>query len=316
MPFLGHGACIGIGFESTWGTEVARSNWVRVVSHAIVRNIEKVPRPHLGTLGAVSYVRRSHYTQSDMVSGTVEILAAYNDSTVGLMAHALGAAADAGGPTYTHTLTVAQPGLVGLTLEAINGTGLAEVWEGCKIGRAELSIASGEIARFRLDVIGETNSGLEAVGTPAFATEDHILHSHAGQLGFNSASYDCLSFSIVCDRKIGTRQLLGSALTKEPLTSDFPEVSGSFVVEYSASTLNAAFIADTVGDLTISFTGTGANQLAITAHNIYIESVVRDVSGPGVIRETVTWKAQADGSDSGLAMVFTNANALYTTPGT
>ena len=51
MAFLGRGASLGFGIESTWGTAVARTNWMRVVSTGIDRTIDKVPRPHLGTLG-------------------------------------------------------------------------------------------------------------------------------------------------------------------------------------------------------------------------------------------------------------------------
>ena len=314
MPYIGHGSAIMLGFESTWGTEVARTNSIRCVSHAMTRTIEKVGRPHLGTLGSAYFTRRSHYVQSDMSGGSFEVLAAYNDSTVALMAYALGAAVDAGGPTYTHTLTCAEQGLIGLSIETINGTGNAEVWEGCKISRAEFMIETGGIARLKCDVIAETNSGLESASTPTFATEDHILHSHAGQFTHNSNSKDFASLSIVRDRKLATRQLVGSALTKEPIVSDFPDVTGTVVFEYDSTTPNAAYIADTQGDATVTFTsGTSPNALAITLHNIILNSVVREVSAVGVIRETVTFTCEATGSESGCSFVFTNTQALYTT---
>ena len=313
IPFLGHGSAVMIGVESTWGTKVTRTNSLRVVSHGITRKIEKVDRPHLGTAGSAYYTRRSHYTQSDRSGGPIEILASYNDSTVLLMAYLFGAAVDAGGPTYTHTITAAHPGHTGLSIETLNGTGIAEVWEGCKIASGEFSIESGGIARLSVEVMAETNGGLEAASTPTFATEDHILHSHAGQLSYNGVTYDLISFRLSADRKLGDRQLLGSALTKEPVVSDFPEITGTIVREYDSSTLNAAFIADTQADTTITFTGTSPNVLAFTLHNIFITSVVRDTSQPGVIRETATFKCEATASESGVSIVFTNSLALYTT---
>jgi hypothetical protein len=315
LPYLGHGASLGIGFETTWGTEVARTNWMRVVSLGVERQIDKPRRAHLGTLSAASYVSRSHFIASDNVAGSIEVLASYDDSTVALVAHAFGAAADAGAGPYTHTITPAEPGLTGLTLETINGTGLGEQWEGCKINRAELSVEAGQEMRLRLDVMAETNTGLEAAGSPSYPTEEPILHSHAGQFTHNSVAADLVSFSLVRDRKLGTRQLLGSAKTKEPAPTDFSEVTGTLVFEYSATNNNSVYIADTQSDATITFTGSGNHVLAITLHNMLITKVMRGVGSVGVIRETVEFRCEATASEAGASLVFTNDNALYTTNG-
>jgi len=312
-PFLGRGGTLGFGIESTWGTPVARSNWVRAVSLNLKRTINNVPRPHLGTLGATSHNRRQYFVSSDEAGGSLEVLFAYDDSTELLLQHLFGAVADAGAGPYTHTYTLSASTPVGLTIEQILGTGSAEVFEGCRIVSGEISIAVADVMRLKCDIIAQTSGGLASAGTPTYSSNgEEALHHQAGQLSFNGNTFDLSAMSVKIDSKQARRQLLGSKLTSEPAISDFAEVSGSFTVEYTDSNLHDDFIAGTQADATITFTGTTNNAAAFTFQNMLITDVAIPVSGPGIISQTVNFQAFSDGTDEGFKLVVTNDNALST----
>jgi len=310
---LGFGSAVGVGVESTWGTPVSRTNWVRITSWGLKRTLEIVPRPHLGTTSATSTNRRQHFTASDDAGGSFEYLCAYDDSSILLLTHALGAVATTGTGPYVHTVTLASSAGNGLSIEGLNGNGSAEVFEGCLLTRTEISISAAEVMKIRHDVIGETSQGLASAGTPTFSSNgEEVLHSHAGQFSFDSVTHDLVDLSIIVDHKLAKRQLLGSTLTKRPQLSDYLEVTGRLTVEYIVDTTNTKWLAGTQGDATITFTGSGNNVLAMTLQNLYISNIDRAVSSPGVIRETVEFRCESDGTDEGLKLVFTNDNAAST----
>jgi hypothetical protein len=317
---LGFGSAVGIGQETAYGTAVSRTNWLRVVSWGLKRTINRVARPHLGTNGATSMNRRQHYTESDEAGGTLEFLMAYDDSTIMMMIHGLGAVQTAGSGPYTHTVTLAafpytvDTNKVALTLEGLLGnSGEAEVFEGCLATRTEISLSVGGVMTCRQEFIAETSGGQAAAGSPTFSSNgEEILHSHGGSITFNSTVDDITEFSVVVDQKLSRRQKLGSTLTQKPQPSDFIEVTGRFVVEYHDDDRHDEFIAGTQGDATITLTGSGNNQLAISIQNMYITDVSESVNTAGAIVQTVEFRAESDGTDEGLELVFTNDNATAT----
>ena len=312
MAFLGRGASLGFGIESTWGTAVARTNWMRVVSTGIDRTIDKVPRPHLGTLGATSANRRSHFSASDMVAGDFEIVASYDDSTLLLLEYGLGGVATTGAGPFVHTFTLTEALPTGLTIEQIFGTGGAEVYDGCMMTNLGISCAVGEVMRLTGSVVGRTSGGRVAAGTPTYSSNGaSVIHHQAGTFGFNGEVYNLKSMDLTVDNRLGTRQQLGSLLTSRPNRSDFMEVGVSVTLEYSNENLQTALYADTQGDATITFTqGGGSNNVAaFNFQNAYITSVSTPVSGTDVIELTVDFICESDGTDEGLSIAITNDNA-------
>jgi len=313
-PYVGHGACLGFGRESTWGTEVARSAWLRVNSTELKRSIEKVRRRHLGTHGATYYSPRGHFTAQDNAGGSFEVPMAYDDFSVALLVYAFGGVTDGGsGPSsYTHTIVVADPGQVGLTIEQINGTGAGEQFEGNKINVAELSIEEGGEMALRCEIVGQTSAGLESAGTPSFPTSSQVvLHTHAGQLTYDSVARDLVSFRLRHDRKLGRRGLLGSALSAQHVTTEMPETTCTVVMEYESTTYNAKYLTEVSSDITITFTGASGASMAMTLHNPYITDIRRSINNVGAIREEVDFAIEANASESGVSIVVTNDNANW-----
>lgn len=319
MPnaFLGHGSAVGIGQETAYGTKVTRAFWLRIVSWDMRRNITKTPRPHLGTTASVSLNRRQHYTEADDAGGSFEHLVAYDDASLVLLAHALGKVTTTGTGPYTHAITLAkQPATlntdkVSLSLEGILGdSGDAEVFEGSMITRTTLSLSTGGVMSASHEVIAETTGGQEARSTPTFSSNgEEVLHSHGGTLAFNSNTHSVREISITVDQKLAKRQFIGSTLTQQPQPTDFTEVTVRFTREYTDDNPHDEYVADTQGDATIAFTGTGNNALTITMQNFYITSVTESVNTAGVITQTVEGRCESDGTDEGLSLAFVNDNA-------
>lgn len=311
--YFGRGAAIGIGQEGTWGTAVARSNWRPLISSSLARTIEKVPRPSLrvGTLGAM---QRAHFVQADSAGGNAVIECTYEN--VGMhVKHLLGAVSTA---STTHTYTIANDVPTGLTMELVRGTGSSEIFEGCRFPSGTFSVSAGGVMQLELEVIAETSteSGAEspsvaprsAAGTPSFGSGDTpVLHSHAGTLSFNSVNYSLVDFSVTLNNALARRQLLGSAVTKQPLRSDFMSVEASLTLEVS-DTLYKAMVDDISGqDAVITFTS-GSRTFAFTVQNAYLSAATDPVSSAGIVSQSISLVGQSDGTDEGLKVVINSGD--------
>lgn len=322
-PVRGFGGTLGIAEESTWGTEVARSNWKEMVSLGLRRTLTNKPVPELGRLGQVSTNHRFNYIESDFSGGPMSFIACYDDSTVMLMKHLLGAVATTGANPYVHDVTLASPVPTGLTLEAINGTGngtltsMAEVFEGCKLASGRLYITAGGLLMVDVEVIGQTSSGLEAAGTPTYTSGgERIRHNQAGVVQFGGTTVAINSMAISIERGLERNQEVGSANTSEPVESQL-DVTVELRTKWQADTFDSAYLSRTQGDLTVTFTGSGGggnNRLVITGHNMQIDDVAREVSSAGAIEQVIKGRlySESNSGDQGLSLAFRNTNALAT----
>jgi hypothetical protein len=311
MASIYHGRTAALGFaeESTWGTAVSRTNWRPLISASLTRTVEKVPRPHLLS-GTASAMRRNHFTQADNAGGAFSVEATYDNIGM-LLKHLMGTVSTVGSDPYTHTYTLAQALPIGLTMEFNRGTGTSEVLEGCKLNSSTLSVSAGGVMTLDCDVIAETSAARGTAGTPSYATNQRpVLHSHAGQFSFNAVNYDLVDMSLTVNNALARRQLLGSAVTKEPLRSDFQSVELSVTLEVEDA-LYAALLADTQGDAAITFTS-GSLSFAITAQNAYLSAVTDPISDANIVRQSLTFVCESDGTDEGLSIAVTNNSASGT----
>ena len=307
--YHGRGAAIGLGLETTWGTAVARTNWRPLISSSLTRTIEKVPRPNL-RVGAAGAMRRQHYTQVDSAGGSFSIEATYENIGI-ILEHTLGTSATVTGPPHVHTYTFADDLPVGLTIENNRGTGTSEVFEGCRISTATLACEAGGILTIDAEVIAQTSTTRAGLASTTFGSGDTpILHSHAGTLAFGGSTYDLIDLSLVVNNALSTRMKLGDATTKQPLRADFQSVELSCNVEVDDA-LYAAFVNDTEGDAVITFTA-GSQSFAITVQNAFLTECTDPVSDANVIKQSLKFMGQSDGTDEGLKIVVTNTTSTAT----
>jgi hypothetical protein len=316
-PHRGFGACLGIGVESTWGTAVSRTNWIRANSLGLRRVRAKERVPHLGHYGQTSTMDRDFFIASDFSEGAISFPVAYNDSSVLLLRHALGAnAAPAGSDPYTHTLTLASPGSTGLTLEQISGTiggagNMTEVFEGALANTTRLMVEAGGLMSCEINYIAQTSGGLAAAGTPSLnTTREYIAHNHAGSLTHGGTAMVVRSLEVNLNRNLERNHELGSLNTSVPVEGGL-DLEVEATVLWQAATAHSRYLDDTQGDLAVTFTGTSSRALVLTAHNALIIDRSAPVSSKGGILETIRFRCYADSSDQGLSLAFTNGNATH-----
>lgn len=314
-PYLGRGAAMGIGEESTWGTAVSRTAWFRLVSSTIKRTVAKTQRGVLAESSS-SRNRRAHYIGADDVGGTVVILMGYEGLGL-LLKHALHGTPSTTGPSgsiYTHTFKLGTaPPTGGLTIEIIRGTGSAEVFEGCRISKMSWEIEAGGLMKVTLDVIGQTSAGPTSAGTPTYTTNElDVIHHQCGTLSFNSATYTLKKFTVSLDNHLARRPLLGSKLTADPAPSDFTDVMFDAELEYEGDALLTALTADTESDAVISFAGVSSRSLSFTVHNAYLDDTDVPVNTVGVLPMSIKFRGQSDGTDEGLQIAVANTQSSAT----
>jgi len=308
--YNGFGSYIGIGEESTWGTAVSRTHWRPLISSSLTRTIEKVPRPTLqiGTTGAM---RRANYVQADNAGGSFSVEASYE--SVGLLIkHLLGASSSTtGSAPFTHTYTIANDVPTGLTIENVRGTGTSEVFEGCRLNSGTIACSAGGVMTCEFDVIAETSATRASSGSATFGgTDAPVLHSHAGQMSWNSANYDLIDMSLVINNALATRQHLGSSVTAQPKRSDFQSVELSVTVEVEDA-LYADFISNVESNLTLSFTNS-FREFNIEVQNAYLSGASDPVSDAGIVRQSLSFIGQSDGTNEGVKVTVINDNSSAT----
>jgi hypothetical protein len=314
----GFGLTGGWGSEVTWGTEVARTNWLPLNNCNVKRVRTKQIIPHLGYLGQASSNPREFYNDEDRVEGSFEFNAAFDDSTLFLLRHLFGTVSSGAGPPYTHTFTLASPQPEGLTMEVIPGTSPgfnnSQQFVGCLLSRGTITVRPGSPVVVACDVMGKTSGGLEAAGTPTYnTTRQHILQNLAGNITLGGTAVACKQMVIRIDRGLEPLRELSSLNPSRPVESRL-DLSIELLLAWQAAKFHTNFFADTIEDLAVTFTGTSSRAAALTAHNCLVMDTSEGVSSPGQIEQRVTLKPFADsGGDQGLALAITNANAAATT---
>ncbi len=319
-PVRGAGGTLGAGVEAVWGTAVARTNWLPMVSMGLMRRITNKSEPDMGRLGTVSTMHRFPYVESDFAGGPLSFVACYDDSTLLLLTHMLGLVATTGpvSTQYTHDIKLASPVPIGLTLEQINGTGngtlvnITEVFEGCKFASGKLSLTAGGLLMVEGEIIGQTSGGLVAAGSPTYSSNgNRIKHNQSAAITLGGSPYAINSLTIDIERSLQRNHETGSLFTSEPY-EDGLEVRAELRTKWQSASFDTANLAGTQSDLVMALTGTGDNALTITAHNCQVDDITREVNSRGAIEQVIKLRAYADATDQGLSLAFKNANALST----
>jgi hypothetical protein len=307
MAYLGRGACLGAGVETTWGTAVSRTNWRPLISSNLTRTVERVPRADLFS-DAGAATRKGHYDLIVEAGGNATMLCTYDNVGLFLAEATGGTTGTTGSDPYTHTYNLAASLPTGMTLEFNRGTGASEVFEGCKVNQMTLSCSAGEAMTMSLDFMAEDGVARSSAGTPTFnAVENVILFHQAGSFTFGGNSYNLNSLELTVNNALTRRNLLGSQLTKQPQRGDFSEITMSVDVEASDQ-LYADLRSGAQSDAAITFTN-GSRSFAITLQNAYLTEATDPVNSAGIVQQSLSFVGESDGTDFGLAIVVVNASS-------
>ena len=321
----GRTTTVGIGEESTLGTPVSRTNWMKVFSvSGFEEKISKEKIPHLYHGAAGSPTFADVYSGAVTVEGKITGVFLYEGCGMLLKAVMGANPSSAAGTPNTHTFhmgTAIQP----LTLEINRGTGgQSEIFTGCCVRSMTLTIEHGSPIKFEADIIGQkASANRSSAGSPTFAAFNKTNLKryaakpfHAASPVWNSVTYAIHGKTVITiDRRLEGVPVLGSRYIGDVVASDYGTVSISCDRINDGDTLYNGYKGDTVSDWTQTWTNdwdTADQALRITARNAMIMDNGTDLSGAGNQEEKVTWEAFSDDTDNAFSIEIDNGNASAT----
>ena len=253
----GRTTTVGIGEESTLGTPVSRTNWMKVFSvSGFEEKISKEKIPHLYHGAAGSPTFADVYSGAVTVEGKITGVFLYEGCGM-LLKAVMGANSvlRRQAPPTTHTFhmgTAIQP----LTLEINRGTGgQSEIFTGCCVRSMTLTIEHGSPIKFEADIIGQkASANRSSAGSPTFAAFNKTNLKryaakpfHAASPVWNSVTYAIHGKTVITiDRRLEGVPVLGSRYIGDVVASDYGTVSISCDRINDGDTLYNGYKGDTV----------------------------------------------------------------------
>jgi hypothetical protein len=319
---LGMRSFLGFGEEVTWGTPVARTNFIEILNESITKNVGRIESQSILRRG----IRNTHVVPGMVtVEGDIAFEATY-DGWLKLAKHAFGAVAsaqpDAGGSplVYEHTFTLADTPPVGLTCEVFRDTSQFSsepnksfIYAGCKVSTFELACAVDEILKCQVSLVGK-DEARGAKSTDTYGTAK-VAVFHQGVIKWNGVDIEASSFSFRFDNGFGGRPKLGSQYSREPVTENKLEVGGSFEMDFESwdqyddfvNTTEREFIAEFTGD---TIQNAFKQMIKVTVPRALLHNVKVVLERPGRITVAADFKGYRHSSGTNEAtMVVRNASA-------
>lgn len=318
--FVGRGSVLGFAKETTINTPVNPTVAVKIISATVLVERPQIPRPHLH--GGVGGVAEGYFAERQDVTLDCEVELGYD--SIGAFLHgAMGAVpSTTGSGPYVHPFLLASE-LPSFTFRIHKGSATGALTarymqiSGAFINTATISITAGALPRLRFQAFGISfTSGDQGSLTVKDTTP--VLYHQAGNLSWNSGTYDCNSFELLINNAIERRRNVGSLETLQPHPSALREIRLTLGRDHVDDDFLVAVLAETESDLSVTFTGSSPNALEIVVHKARLngtDSFAVSEGGFGAIGRTFDFVPRNDrsGTDYGLEITVTNGNASYLT---
>ncbi len=315
---------VGIGKESTYGTAVSRTNWIKVYADltGFTEKVAVTPIPVLRHGGASNPAYVNSYDGLVTVEGKMSGPFMYDGIGI-LIENAMGAtvSSTSDGAPETHTYNLGTA-VNGLTLEIIRGdTGNSEIIVGAVIRSLSIIFEPGKPARWEADFVAQkADASRSSAGTPSFTAfsganlvTNNVKGHQAASISWNSASYTIHTrITYTWARNLIALPELGSRYIGEVVLDGYSAPTVTVDRMDSGDALYNGHRAGTQSDLTQAITGTGNLAIAITARNCKISDENSDLSTAGPIAEKVVFMAHSDDSDNALTIAITNESGSGT----
>jgi hypothetical protein len=294
-------AQIGYAAESAWGTAATVTRFHPLVSETLKVEIEAVESA--ATFAGFQTLSTQQWALGNKtISGDIQH--ELYDQDMGLLLRAAFgtvSTASAGG-TGTHTFFPASP-VVSLVCQigkpTIYGSVIPFTYEGLKIANFELGAKAGEIATWKMGVMGEEETMGTALATASYTANMKPWLFKSMSLSVLGTSSQLKGFTFAGDNKLAERRFLGSTVIAEPLREEYATYTGQLDAEWGnpsgRGTLNYhAFIGGTEGTI-ISTLASGTLMATITA-NVRFDGSTPNVSGRGIVDHPIPFKVIRSGS--------------------
>lgn len=317
---------LGVKKETTYGTAVTVDRFFEFTSESMkldtgraesrgLRTGQRAPRsdrfvPYaLGASGGISF---------DVLSKGFGIW----------LEHMLGTVATAG-PTdtaYTHTGTVGTLCGKSFTLQvnrpfgACGDTPQAFTWEGGKISKWELSLSTEGVLSASFDLVCEDETTATALATASYPASAEIFSWVGGKCTVGGVAVDVKSWKVSVDNKLDDSRiyLRENTRRKEPVESDYREISAEFVLDFDDLTMYNRFKSATAaGALAlVELQATSATLIGTTTYprvKVTLPAARFDedsvaVGGTDVLEQSVKVTGLYDGTASPISVAYTTAD--------
>lgn len=318
-PMIGMNAILGLAEQTLYDTPVTADHWLPILSHSLQADQDIRPVPWLGVANNQAYhASRDSVEVARTAGGGIQTCAMYDDKAFLLMLkHAMGAVSTTGPSStqYTHTFGLDTDAMkAGLTGKAILGsqqTNRMEIFTGVRINTMTLSVDAGGWMTAAFDTIIRSSAGLAAIsGTPAYTAAELVLGHQGSTFDWNSHTETMRSMRVTLNNNLIRRPYIGGIHTDEPAPGGPASVEFEATFPWESSNLYDDFRAKVQDDATVTFTGTGDNQMAIGLYNLKIFGVSKPIDRAGELTYTVRGQAfDLPGTNQALGIVVKNSNS-------
>lgn len=307
----GRGSAFGHGTESTYGTNVSRTNWLQLYSCTLQERPERDVIDHLSN-GEVDFA--DEYDVRVACNGDLSMPFLFQGFGRVLQT-AMGAAPTGSGPfTYERGTGFTSKAL---SVELIRGTsGQSEVFNGVVFPSWSLIFERNAVARFDAQILGQkANAARASAATASYGGTVQnrcAIGHHVGALTFNGTAHTCQRIEIAVNNNLSTLDELGSLYTSEPGQERYGEVTINATIVQRAETLYTELRSGASSNITFTITRGASAALAVTARNCVLQSAPNEIRGSGLVLLECSWRAKATiGGDGALTLVMTTGQTNF-----
>lgn len=317
------GSILGIATDdTTWATFNASVAFMDPLSFDATEKHAVVDVATMGRSGAAGLYHEDSVVESIVAGGTIKTHVGYQTGFLHFaLLHCLGAVVNAGSAApYTHTYPLGDMPALGMSLMENRGDDKSEKFSGGRVTSwswtQEAGDASDPHAILEFAFIAKSSGGEVAQVSatyPPTLSGQRALASEVTGFTFNAVNYVSTGalrkFTVSVDRAVKPEQAVGSKYTGDPSQSGPLMVTVTATLRREDVTAYAAHIAQTQGDIVITYDGAATHDTAtITARNAKISQIgLPYAAGTNDVMVDVTWKAYGDSADSPLTIAITNA---------
>ncbi len=295
-------AQIGYVVESAYGTAATVTRFLPLVSETLSKQIERVESP--GSIAGAHVLRSNQWSQGNATVGG-DVQHELYDSSIGMLLRAaFGTVTTTGSGTYTHVFWPTNPG-VSLTAQVgrptIYGSVVPFTYSGCKVASFEIAGAAGANWTAGFTFVAQEETMGTALAAAAYTSGIRPWRFQDATLSIAGVTTPIKSFKLSGDNSLADdRRFLGSTVIQEPLRQELGAFTGEIMPEWgnpsAQGTLNYhRFFGGTEAALIVTATAGGTASATITA-NVRYDGVTPNVSGRGIIDQTIPFKCIASGT--------------------
>lgn len=295
---IGTGLAAQFGFipEGSWNAAGTPNVFLPMISESMGLDIERMESKAI--LANRQFMTSEQWAPGKrIVGGDVQLELPSVDCGI-LLHHMLGASSGTTTRAYTPA-SLAGKGLVTqIGVPDVSGTVRPKTYSGCKIASWQIGCAAGEIATWGLSFIAGNETTATGLATATYNTGAAIPFTFTGATIVIAGTTTPVTKSTVSgDNKLERRYFEGSSITSEPLQTGLTEITGSLDIEFGNNyTDYNRFVNATESALVLNFVA-GAKSLQM-AMNVRYDGTTPKVGGPGIVPQSLPFKAVASTSDA------------------